>query len=373
MKLPACLRILCAMLAPTLITVQGCERPPEELWSPGMKPTAYSAAERAAKARATPGPAVAKGPARPSTSGPAAAASKAAAALTDALVEHLGALQRAHRDGNEEAQKEALGAIKKLDRKGVEEVLLGLLKRNVQGLGTPAALAIGRLGFTSGLRPLSDRLLAEDVFLAQAAAEALGALGDKRAAPALVEVVKRHASPSVRAAALDSLTLLGERSVVPAVADSTKDPEPDVRAAAARLLTRLGAAKEHGERLQALLTDDAAQVRTAAALALTELRAPNALEALVKLLADRSEDARRAGTKALIAFPDRVSVRNKLIYALEHGDGAARLSYSQVLKQVCDCSCMGDITHLSKHSDNAFVRNAATTLAQDLVMGGCRR
>jgi len=377
MKSPACLLALGLLLTSMSLGFGACQRSQEDLWSPGKKPTAYSGGGEA-------GPRGVAEPRRPAgKAGPGAAARAAGPrkpgapkldpAVMDALVGHLGTLQQAHRDGNRRAQDEAVAAISKLDRKTVEPALLAILKRNLQSLGTPAAVAIGRLKIAPGLRLVSDRLLSDDVFLAQAAAEALGYLGDKRASLRLVEVVQRHASPSVRAAALQSLGKLGDKTVVPKVAVATKDPAPEGRAAAARLLTKLGNAVEHREQLTALLDDEAAQVRTAAAMALAELRAPNALDALVKLLSDRSEDARRGATKALLAFPNRVEVRNKLIYALEHGDGAARLSYSQVLKQVCDCSCLGDITHLTKHSENAFVRNAADTLAQDLILGGCKK
>ncbi len=369
--------VLLALLAMAV----GCERSPDTLWVAGKKPTPYSARERliekrarsqghdgsARSGRAHDDAGVQKGGEKDAGGRAAPEATAHQADIMAALTEYKEAM-----DAKDPARiKAGLDKLGRFDHGELAKVLTRVLKRGDSTLAVPAATAAGALELEGCLRALYDRVLSDDVFLAKASALALGKLGDPAALPRLLKISKEHKSPSVRSAAVMALGLLGGDQALATVQEATKDQDPMVRAAAAEVLGRIGSPELHHRLLASMLRDQAVEVRIAAALSLTKLRAPEAVDSLVGLLADPLEEARRKAEDALTRFPDRLTVRTKLMDAMEHGDPTARLSYSQALKAVCDCTCLPDIHHMAKHGSNEFVKNAARALAQEIEMG-CR-
>ena len=79
-----------------------------------------------------------------------------------------------------------------------------------------AALAIGRVGLTEGIAPLTAALTDTDPDVRQAVALALGLIGDATAAAALTPVLT-DASPMVRGRAAEALGLIGAKDAAPAI------------------------------------------------------------------------------------------------------------------------------------------------------------
>lgn len=353
-----------------LLLAVGCERRKDEMWIPGAKPTAISAKaralalEHAQQAQAEDDEAAAR---QEEAADSDQAAGTTVVDVLPQLKQELHALQRADRAKDRFASEEAFRKVQALDREAVSRELPRILAANEDDLGVSAALLMGKLKLTSGLQALSTRLAGDDIFMAQAAARALGEIGSPVAVDQLVDQAKRHNSASVRAASLEALGRIGDRTALPRVLDTVHDPDPSVREAAAHIVGRLGNAEEHRETLHALMKDSTARVRLNAVLALAELRAPEAVDNLVDLLEDDSEESRRSAEAALISFPDRGTVRRKLMEALEQRSGSALLSYSQALKSICDCSCRIELNSIAERTPKPIVKNACLELSRQIT------
>src|SRR5262249_39111912 len=77
--------------------------------------------------------------------------------------------------------------------------------------------AIGRVGLTDGVAPLSAALKDPDPDVRQAAVFALGLIGDASLAPALIDVVKNDTTPLIRGVAAEALGLIGPKALGPQV------------------------------------------------------------------------------------------------------------------------------------------------------------
>jgi HEAT repeat protein len=147
------------------------------------------------------------------------------------------------------------------------------------------------------LFPLRDAVVYGRVEVRSAAAEALGALQDKRALDALSGRLEDPAW-EVRVAAVRGLATSRLPEAVPLILRALTDRGPDVRAAAA---TALGASGDtgHGEPLKTALRDMSALVRARAASAIGALGSPRGMSALRAALQDRDPDVRREAADAL--------------------------------------------------------------------------
>jgi len=135
------------------------------------------------------------------------------------------------------------------------------------------------------------------------AAEALGALGDGRAAGPLTRALG-DTDPAVRAAAVVALGRLGGTEADVVLFDRTNDPESVVRLAAVRVLGTLGDPRSVFALLGAL-QDAVPAVRVAAVRALGMLRDPRAVRGITGLLRDPNTDVASAAIAALAALgPD---------------------------------------------------------------------
>lgn len=139
-----------------------------------------------------------------------------------------------------------------------------------------AARAIGLLaaiGDPRAVGPLARavRLRGGTGPLVLVAVAALGHLHHAEALAALAEATG-SAEPEVRRAALEALAALDDNHTLGLADQGLADTDPGVRAAAARLAARLGSPEQSATALADRLTDDAAEVRLAAARALRAWR-----------------------------------------------------------------------------------------------------
>ena len=205
-----------------------------------------------------------------------------------------------------------------LSRRGATAVdpLIGVLRGSDPGARQAAAVALGRIGNDRAVLDLI-RMLHDEPELAIAAAGALGAIGDSGAFEKLLELLG-HPHAMVRQAVVSAINSLGHRDTEWAVASRLTDPNPHAREAAVRISgyfgfhTALGpmielardpeegvrrAAIEHLANFEdvrsaaavfhALDHDPAVSVRCAAARALGQIDNAAAQEALVRACSDR--------------------------------------------------------------------------------------
>jgi HEAT repeat protein len=174
-------------------------------------------------------------------------------------------------------------------------------KRQVRGA---AARSLGRLGMTTAALPLVQALVAKRLPNG-VAGEALMALG-----PGAVPELRRiadDAEPEIRAAAVRLIGLAGGSGEAAVVERALQDPSAEVRAAAAEALGRLGAATAEPH-LRSTLDDRVHFVRAEAATALGVIGSPSALPRLLEIArSDRFRPARAAAQAVARIDPEALT------------------------------------------------------------------
>jgi HEAT repeat protein len=144
---------------------------------------------------------------------------------------------------------------------------------------------------------------------ARVAALALGALGDRRATPALVAAVE--GGSLARLAALEALRRLADPAALPALAHAATDAEaPELRVLALDALEATGDARALVV-LPRALGDAAGSVRARAARLAGALGGPAQAPALAAHLTDADADVRRASALALARLPALPAVETR--------------------------------------------------------------
>jgi HEAT repeat protein len=223
----------------------------------------------------------------------------------------------------------ALRALGQLRSPQAVPHVLPFLQDQKKELRFAAVEALGQIRAPEAVRPLIGALQDPDRNLRRAAVESLGFVGDPQAVPPLLLALEDE-HWSVRCAAATALGRIRSVKATPALVERVGDEDPTVRRAACAALGEIGDARGAG-RLVQLLADAALQpaaleaLRRMGAVALPELeRAYPQLgpepRRLVVDLAGRLED-RRARTLLLAALTDD-SAQVRAEAALALGDGA---------------------------------------------------
>jgi HEAT repeat protein len=164
------------------------------------------------------------------------------------------------------------------------------------------------------------------VTVSLAVVQALGEIGDARAAAALGRALE-HGSPALSARAAAGLIAIGARAV-PAVRKCLSSNTPGVRAAAARVIGAIGGARAV-PLLRTLLKDHELPVRRAALEAVARFQSEEATETLGLALRDSAAEIRRRAVEALQEAegdPEPLLCR-----ALGDGDADVRAAAADVL------------------------------------------
>jgi HEAT repeat protein len=262
------------------------------------------------------------------------------------------------------------------DQSDFASVLLGLLGRAfgstplVKALADPAAsvrrAAVGELAGSQDRKAaaaLIPMLKDKEPSVRTAAAEAVGTLKMDGAVPALLAALKSTSNagwPEMRASAVRALAAIGNSAATPALVTALTDRSADVRKAAAAGLASMGwqpatdqeriavavakadfagaAAFGHAAvpRIKALLQDDDSAVQDAAINALAGMDDPTGLDAVIALAMDRSLNDLRPRLSALTALGESKEPR------------------------ACDA-----LLSLLREPEYSIVYQAATTLAQN--------
>ncbi len=177
---------------------------------------------------------------------------------------------------------EKLGELK--ERRAVS-ALIDALTGQTPSSGVIMALGTGSAGAENDRFPVR-----------QAAAKALGLIGDPQAVPALVTALE-HSIPAVQAEAVKALGLIGDPAGLEPLVSMLRTPYDEVRAETINALARFGAAAVKW--LVMMLRREAFDARQAAAQTLGLIGGPVAVQALVEALPDPDYQVRREVIAAL--------------------------------------------------------------------------
>jgi len=187
-----------------------------------------------------------------------------------------------------EAREWAVQALGRLKAKDAVELIIARLADEKGRVREAAAFALGAIGDARAVEPLLAAAGGEGYERANAA-KALGMLGDARAVPVLIQCLVGKGSGARREVAW-ALGRLGDKSAVEPLIGLLRDPDMYVRRDVAEALGLLKDARAV-EALLALLQDKEAQVREMATEALGRIGDKQVLAALMALLRD-DPDAR---------------------------------------------------------------------------------
>jgi HEAT repeat protein len=243
--------------------------------------------------------------------------------------------------------REAVTALKqdpditrRLGRRAVGP-LLGALKGPDKDVREKAALVLGELKDARAVDGLIAALADAEAEVRWRAAAALGQIGDARAVVPLVDAL-RDAQESVRSAALHALERMKGADVLSHLMGLLRPTEPGpVRAAAVEALGELPAA-EAGDALLAALRDPEEEVRQAAAVALGRRKEARAVEPLRQALDEASNPPwlRGEAARALGQIGDAAALPS-LVRGLEGADAFVRKCCAQALGALGDAQALG--------------------------------
>jgi HEAT repeat protein len=200
----------------------------------------------------------------------------------------------------------------------------------------------------------------QDSSIREAAAAALGEIGDAGAVEPLTACALRESDTTVRVTAESALVKIGAPAVEPLSA-ALKDSDYRVRKVAADTLGRIGMSSV--EPLISALKDDHFDVRLSAAGALGQIGDDRALKPLIGALNDRNNTVRSAVASALGQIGDSRAVE-PLIGASKDRNNTVRSAVAGALGQIGDARAVEPLIAALKDGDNNVRLAAASALGQ---------
>lgn len=245
-------------------------------------------------------------------------------------------------EGREALRRAALGALARIgSARALGFVIDALEGDRPDARRTPARDALVSVG-APAVAPLLDFLgRAPAGRAASSAVQALARIGDARAAPKIVAVLRAGLVPPLEA--LEAISVLRDPSALPAALELIDSPSPEIRRAAiAAASALLEPARADGRAVEPV-SDALAEPELALGerIALVELLgrtgSPRASGVLVGLLSSRSAPLRLAALRALSELSQSSSlVDAALLHALEDERGDVRAEAALALGRVGD-------------------------------------
>jgi HEAT repeat protein len=193
-----------------------------------------------------------------------------------------------------------------------------------------AAQALESLGHVS-VEPVMERLKAGERSTRLTSVALLGRLGDRRATPALVDVLEEGDADLIAAAA-NSLAALGDAAALPALIPLFADPRVVVRQSAIGAVHSIGSEATEQDVLERL-SDKNPHVRECAIRVAGYFGYEQAAEPLAQALNDPDENVRRAAIEQLPLRADR-RASDLLVAALQNETPRNRAAAAHALRMV---------------------------------------
>jgi HEAT repeat protein len=268
------------------------------------------------------------------------------AAALPALIEVLG-------DASVRASLDA--AFMAIGRDSVEP-LLRQLDAGSRDARLAAVVLLGRLGDHRAVAPLGALLDSADAELAAAAAAGLGALGDARAVDGLLALFA-HPRAFVRQAAVSAINAIAGDSVATEIRARLTDPEPRVRECAVRVAGYFGF-EACADAILGCVNDEHDDVRRAAIEQLPVIKHPQALPALIAVMASGTPRNRAAAAHAA-GFFDTGAIELALLQSLDDADAWVRyFAAGSIARRHVD-SAISTLVERALHDPVTHVRIAA--------------
>jgi HEAT repeat protein len=217
-----------------------------------------------------------------------------------------------------------------------------------------AAVALGRIGDRRATAALVGALT--DAELALPAAGALARIGDHRAFEGLMALLRNEDS-AIRQAAIAALNSIGHPDMPQHIVPLLDDPDPRVRESAVKIAGYFGY-PQCVERVLARCTDDAEMVRRAAVEHLPFFDDARVFDALARTMAHDTAPVRAAAASALarVDHPARIDV---LVHALADSDPWVRYFALRTLGAIADPRAAPAVIECLRHDSAAQVRLSA--------------
>jgi len=218
------------------------------------------------------------------------------------------------------------------DPERVAPVFIELLGDEDATIRSEAAQDLGFMRARAAVEPLLAALPKQGPYERPTFIEALGAIGDPRAAPPLIALLDGAKDEEARAIA-GALAKLGPQAV-PAFVKRLSDAKPSVRAAAAAGLGWIALATDADMRKETLgpaiapliplLYDPVAEVRATAADAMGNIRDPKFLTSLLLALGDPDDKVREVVARVVSYYGDAaIALLPPALQSTERGSGSA--------------------------------------------------
>lgn len=264
-------------------------------------------------------------------------------------------LTAALQDENSSARQKAVEILGYIgDGAIIPDILIALNKH--RDMGESAVNALSNLGDVA-VPHLVTALCDKQWYVREAAARALGQIGNTASVPQLIAVLQDE-SESVRWAAMEALSQIGE-AVVPFLLATLQDENKQVHGAKFQILVRIGkTAVPH--LLTALLAENES-VRRLAAWALGEIGDAATVPHLLNILQDENEDVRRVTVLTLGQIGD-LSVVPHLIAILQDKNDGVRQAGAWALGQLKDKAAVPYLRAALEDENEDFRHKAAVAL-----------
>lgn len=225
--------------------------------------------------------------------------------------------------------REAKGTVAKADT-AVVRALIARLRDEDAEVRQAAAHALGRIGNGLAIQPLVVALDDDEPEVQRAALDALSQF--ERGVPAApIRRMLEHADAEVRHTALHVLSNLRDRASLSAIAALVRDSDADVRENALQALAEIGDPSSAGAIVGAL-DDQDPDVREAALQALSEVGGTISEAAMLKALRDADADVRDAAIH-LVEERRMAGMVPELVRMLDDGSSEVRECAAEALTQ----------------------------------------
>jgi HEAT repeat protein/beta-lactamase regulating signal transducer with metallopeptidase domain len=210
------------------------------------------------------------------------------------------ALSAALRDGDVAVRRLAVWALGQIEAAEAVPALTAVLRDSDREVRENAVWALGEIESAEAVPALATVLGDQDARVRNQAAWALGQIESESGVAPLSRVLQDDSDAGVRQTAAWALGEIERESAMPALTAALRDRVPAVRAMAAWAIGQVEPGRAPAE-LSAALRDDDANVRSNALWALGQIGDAAAIEPLLR---DPNPEVRRAAARALGGSPD---------------------------------------------------------------------